>query len=406
MTNAHTILAENRACNPRCGVCHYKNFDYPAQLQLKQNWARKQLHAWHDVLQSIRPAPPEERMAYRAKSWMRSKVQDGALSFGMERSIKIEGRWEKELISWDTCPLHIGAIQEMIPKLRKLLFEKAPQFIADNLVGIWLGSPHLVLVARGPNTEELRKIEWSEILVAPFDYVWFHANSQVGRKIFGHHPIELLAGPSDATDIHPIRAFRQVAQTLLVEARTLALEHLLKTCPSLILDLYCGTGDLSLLLPPETGWIGIEISQDAIRYANSLRNQDHTSTHIAYAGTVEDRLRDPQVLAKIRLPYTLYLNPPRSGMSLKARERLLNLISEKPPNSIIYLSCSASSLARDLEKFDKAGYKIELLQPYDFFPQTEHFETLAVLRYSINGSLGSGAVDPLASYPILSVLNQ
>ncbi|MBI3557837.1 MAG: hypothetical protein HY074_16370 [Deltaproteobacteria bacterium] len=79
-------------------------------------------------------------------------------------------------------------------------------------------------------------------------------------------------------------------------------------------------------------------------------------------------------------PYALYLNPPRSGLGVEARELLLDVMKKNRPAGVVYLSCSASSLARDLESFEDAGYRPRVLQPFDFFPQTEHFETLAVME--------------------------
>jgi tRNA/tmRNA/rRNA uracil-C5-methylase (TrmA/RlmC/RlmD family) len=384
LSELSSTLAENPSCNPECRVCHYKSLDYPTQLHRKQEWAASQLSRWKDVLKSIRPAPENERIAYRSKSWMRSCHQPGNVSFGMYRSIRSQGRWEKEFVSWDSCPLHSEAIQLMIAKLRRALTHEVPEFIEKSLLGVWIGTPHLVIVSRTPNFEELGGLNWKEILVLPFDQVWFHCNPQIGRKVFGHHPIvPILGAPqvrldSAASSIHPIKAFRQIAQGLLVEARKQAIEALLRHHPGLIVDLYCGTGDLSLLLPPHVGWLGIEISKEAVNYANSLRSSEST-LHTAFAGAVEQRLRDPKVMDKISKPYALYLNPPRSGLTPEAREEILSLIRNKPPTSIIYLSCSASSLARDLEIFENAGYSVKRLQPFDFFPQTEHFEILAVL---------------------------
>lgn len=369
-------LAENPFCNPVCRVCHYKDLDYPEQLQRKRKWAESQLGQWRDVLQDIVPSPEGERLAYRSKSWMRAFFKDGALSFGMFRAVWIQGEWEKEFISWDTCPLHVQPIQQMIGKLRQALTEQAPSFAEHSLVGIWIGSPHLVFVSREGGPEAIRRLDWASILVPPFDQVWFHHNDQVGKKIFAHREILPIAGPPSTESAHPIRAFRQVAQSLLVEARRQAVSALLRTRPALVVDLYCGTGDLSLLLPSETAWLGIEFSKEAVKYANTLRQ----SGHAAFVGGVEQRLSDPKVLNQIDRPYALYLNPPRSGLTDEARERVSLLISEKAPDSVVYLSCSASSLARDLAVFESADYRVERLQPFDFFPQTEHFETLAILR--------------------------
>jgi 23S rRNA (uracil1939-C5)-methyltransferase len=319
---------------------------------------------------------------------MRSYIQKGdsssdnsfsfGLSFGMFRSVKIQGKWEKEFISWDTCPLHTQPIQTMIQRIRERFSKEDPAFLEHSLVGLWIGSPHIVVVTRETDSSIIKSIEWNQILVPPFNQVWFHCNPQVGRNIFGYRPIERIVGLSE--DIaHPIRAFRQVAQSLLIEARSKAVQALVKNNPSWVFDLYCGTGELSVLLPSEMGWIGIEQSKEAVKYANGLRDPK-TVKHAAYIGSVEQRLNDPKIRSQIVGSYALYLNPPRSGLSDEAKLSLLELLSKNPPQTIVYLSCSASSLRRDLETFENSGYSVQLLQPYDFFPQTEHFETLAVLE--------------------------
>jgi 23S rRNA (uracil1939-C5)-methyltransferase len=368
-------LAENPFCNPLCQVCHYKGDPYSIQLLRKDAWACKQFGRWKGALQAIRPAPLGERLHYRSKSWLQSSHRDGLLSFGMYRSVRVAGRWGKEFISWDTCPLHLEGIRKVVENLRRELPLAVGEL--DSLVGVWMGAPHCVLVFRDADRSVLKSMNWERVLVHPFDRVWFHSNSQVGRKVFGHRPIELVFGePSNG--IHPIRAFRQVAQSLLVEARMRAVEKINALEPAWVVDLYCGTGDLSLLLSPEMGWLGIELSQEAARFAAGLRPD--SSRHFSFVGSVEHRLRDPQVMRRIQQPYVLYVNPPRPGIGSSAWEPLVTLLREKPPLAVIYLSCSASSLARDLMVFEKEGFSVDSLQPYDFFPQTEHFETLAILR--------------------------
>ncbi|MHB1438722.1 MAG: hypothetical protein ACYCVX_14435 [Thiobacillus sp.] len=41
---------------------------------------------------------------------------------------------------------------------------------------------------------------------------------------------------------------------------------------------------------------------------------------------------------------------------------------------MIYISCNAATLARDLKYFDILGYEIIEINPIDMFPQTEHVE--------------------------------
>ena len=57
-----------------------------------------------------------------------------------------------------------------------------------------------------------------------------------------------------------------------------------------------------------------------------------------------------------------------------------SLAEELRPARIAYLSCSAGTLARDLESFEAAGYSLARILPYDFFPLTHHVEALALLE--------------------------
>lgn len=371
------MLSANPACNPKCKVCHYKDLPYSEQLQRKQNWAERNLGAWRDALHPIRPAPEEEHLGYRSKSWMRPHLGKDTISFGMYRAVRENGKWSKEFVSWDRCPIHTPAIQETMENLRAVLAQNETRWVEDALHGIWIGVPHLVVVAKEDRSSELRDLDWKKILVSPIDQVWFHKTSQTGRKVFGRGEIKPIAGRISESKIHPIRAFRQIAQSLLAEAHAKAVEALIAQEPELVVDLYCGTGSLSVLLPRKTGWLGIEASKDAVAYANTLRTDPF---HVAYNGTVEQRLADPHLRERIYGKIALYLNPPRSGLTEEAREKVVALIRQHKPTSIVYLSCSASSLARDLKEMEKVGYLIRSLQPYDFFPQTEHFETLAILN--------------------------
>ena len=68
------------------------------------------------------------------------------------------------------------------------------------------------------------------------------------------------------------------------------------------------------------------------------------------------------------------LDPPRAGA-----QGLLQKLVVTRPRAIVYLSCDAVTLARDLRTVVGKGYRVERVQPYDMFPGTDHVETLAVL---------------------------
>ena len=72
------------------------------------------------------------------------------------------------------------------------------------------------------------------------------------------------------------------------------------------------------------------------------------------------------------------LDPPRRGLAPDVVEAILT----DPPPLLAYLSCDVATQARDLRQLlVPAGvYALERLQPVDFFPQTTHLESLALMR--------------------------
>jgi 23S rRNA (uracil1939-C5)-methyltransferase len=69
------------------------------------------------------------------------------------------------------------------------------------------------------------------------------------------------------------------------------------------------------------------------------------------------------------------LNPPRVGV----HERVTASIAaaSPAPRAVIYVSCDAATLARDVARLP--GFRIASLQAFDMFPQTAHVETVCEL---------------------------
>jgi 23S rRNA (uracil1939-C5)-methyltransferase len=61
--------------------------------------------------------------------------------------------------------------------------------------------------------------------------------------------------------------------------------------------------------------------------------------------------------------------------------RLIAAIVATLPSRIAYISCNPATLARDLGLLCHDNrYRLTRVQPVDFFPQTSHVETVALLE--------------------------
>ena len=140
-----------------------------------------------------------------------------------------------------------------------------------------------------------------------------------------------------------------------------------------VYDLFSGTGTIAQVLAPVAKQvIGVEIIEEAVEAAkeNAERNGLHNCRFIA--GDVF------KVLDEIEeKPDVIVLDPPRDGIHPKALPKILDYGVE----NIVYISCKATSLARDLEMIQARGYRVVKCTAVDQFCQTVHVETVVLLSH-------------------------
>jgi 23S rRNA (uracil1939-C5)-methyltransferase len=142
-----------------------------------------------------------------------------------------------------------------------------------------------------------------------------------------------------------------------------------------LLDLYAGTGAISLLLARRVRAVyGIEVAAAAVADAirNARANAIDNCTFLA--GEVRHVL--PDLMRQGVRASVVVADPPRAGFHPKALQALATLA----PARIVYVSCNPSTLARDIGELVRHGYRVDWVQPVDMFPQTPHIEAVARLH--------------------------
>lgn len=138
-----------------------------------------------------------------------------------------------------------------------------------------------------------------------------------------------------------------------------------------IFDLYSGTGTIAQILAPVAKRvIGVEIVEEAVEAARQNAGLNHLENCEFIAGDVLKVLDETE-----ERPDLIVLDPPREGVHPKALKRIL----EYGVDSIVYISCKPTSLARDMEMFLEKGYRPVKAVCVDMFPWTRGIETVCLL---------------------------
>ncbi|EPN1633705.1 23S rRNA (uracil(747)-C(5))-methyltransferase RlmC [Cronobacter dublinensis] len=134
-------------------------------------------------------------------------------------------------------------------------------------------------------------------------------------------------------------------------------------------DLFCGVGGFGLhCATPEMTLTGIEIAPEAIASASASAQQLGLRNVHFQALDSTDFATGQQAV-----PDLVLVNPPRRGIG----EALCDYLSRMASQYIIYSSCNARTMAKDIRQLP--GYRIARVQLFDMFPHTAHYEVLTLL---------------------------
>lgn len=142
-----------------------------------------------------------------------------------------------------------------------------------------------------------------------------------------------------------------------------------------VLDLFSGEGNLSDPILESNEAIGRVVERVMVDYAPERVSQEELSfIHL-------DLFSDSALrLFKARTEYqrfdVLLVDPPRKGFP-----DLALWIKSFKPKKLIYVSCNAATMVRDLQQLT-GKYSIDHIELIDLFPGTYHYETVVTVSFS------------------------
>lgn len=292
------------------------------------------------------------------------------------------------------CPLYPPSLQACFPAIRAFITAAAlPPYALDSR----RGELKFVLLTEAPDGQLLlRFVLRSEATVARIrkhlpsllaalpQLQVVSVNLQPEHKAVLEGEREILLSPADRLGIavndirlqlRPQSFFQTntaVAAALYAQARAW-IEALQ---PARVWDLYCGVGGFALHAAAAGREVtGVELEAEAIASAvQSLEalaagGREVGEVHFISADATDWALRQPAAAGLV------IVNPPRRGIG----ERLSRYLEAAVDTRwLIYSSCNAESLARDLALMP--SFRARQARLLDMFPQTRHHEVIVLLE--------------------------
>lgn len=138
----------------------------------------------------------------------------------------------------------------------------------------------------------------------------------------------------------------------------------------IVADLFAGLGTFSLALAERAKVYAGEAAREpilALKAAASRAGRPVFAEH-------RDLYRRPLAPAELDRFSAVVIDPPRAG----AREQAAAIAASKVP-VVAYISCNASSFARDVKMMCENGYRLDWVQPVGQFRWSTHVELVARL---------------------------
>jgi len=328
-----------------CGGCSFLNYKYEKTLEFKKNKVRELLIKNKiNYEKDIEVIPNINPLNYRNKVSL--KIVDGHIGYFKPNS--------HNLVAINNCIIASNAINEVIKNFLLFHLLNGEITIRSNY------NDEILLII---NTNEANNIDIPQLKnIVKLVGIIYQNKCIYGTDYFMEKFDGFLFKVS-------FNSFFQVNHYITSILFKLIATYIDKSAR--VLDLYSGVGTLSIVASQKATQVySIEIIKNAV--LNGILN-----AKINQRNNIKFLLGDvAQTIDKIKERFdTLIIDPPRKGIDKKT----INFIKKTKPNKIIYISCEANTLMRDL-KLLEGIYLINDYKILDMFSYTYHVETVCLLE--------------------------
>ena len=368
----------------RCGGCVYRNITYEHEKELKRRYVR---HAFikagvsHAKVMSV---TSDREYGYRNKVQYPFSSELDVGFFADHTHTVISGTHDCKLQNPAFVPI-IDTVVDFVKEKKLSAYDEATgKGLLRHLflrIGEKTGQIMVMLVINGdklPFADEFCKIltKKHENVVS----VMINVNKARTNVILSRD-VRVLWGKDHIEDeLFGVRL--KISALSFYQVNRGAAELLYRKAASLadlkdgdrLLDLFCGVGSVGLsmknIAKNEIGanisLKGVEIIEDAVKAARENAALSGLEGEFICSDANGEALENCDIVV---------LDPPRKGVE----KRLIQQLSDKNINRIVYISCGPDTLARDCKAFLELGYSMSEVYLFDLFPRTGHVESVVSL---------------------------
>ncbi|PKL52044.1 MAG: hypothetical protein CVV37_03155 [Nitrospira bacterium HGW-Nitrospira-1] len=347
---ANVIEASEYRISPRCSVfgvcggCQLQFISHEKQLMMKDEIILDSLKRIGGMEISLEPALSDLTWNYRRRA---------QLKVSRNKEIGLFRESSRDIVTFQSCLLMNQEINALLQKIKET-------DSARNLSEIHIAAgDSAVVFLKGRDYDRSLADTYREI---GFSGVMLDDDTCSGPVYtnFDLNGMLYTVAP---------RTFFQAHWSLNKKVVEFVVQQLLPLSGKHVLDLYAGAGNFSIALAAHAEHV-VSVEENPFAVADGIRNIELNGLkNCKFLRMTAEKYR---IKKKFDI---LILDPPRHGLGSDITNRIL----ENPSDTIVYISCNPSTLARDLKKL-KDKYEIQSVRQIDFFPHTFHIETIAFLQ--------------------------
>ncbi|MBI5634588.1 MAG: class I SAM-dependent RNA methyltransferase [Nitrospirae bacterium] len=327
-----------------CGGCHLQFIAYEKQVSMKEEVLVDSLTRLGGIEVQLSPSLTDAQWHYRHRAQFKIS-REGTIGFFRESS--------RDVVFFESCPLMIDRINELLQRIRE-------RNLAAGLKEIHLSAgDSAAALLRGEAVDPERTEAFREIGIASIA-----VNDTLiegsGAVAFDLNGLNYTVSPWTFFQAHWSLNLKAAG---FIAGRAAPLEG------KKVLDLYAGAGNFSLPIAQAAEEV-VLVEENPFAVEDGTRNLKLNG--LKNCRFVKSSAEKYRMQKKFDM---IILDPPRPGLTSEVVKKILDM----PSDTIVYVSCNPSTLARDLKKL-KTVYDIDSVQMIDFFPNTYHIEAAAFLR--------------------------